>query len=756
MIEILEPRELANLIFEVGNYAVAAGVEVGMLEVETRSSMLPGIEIVTDRARTWFSRIGCVVREGEERLVFVGGTLVARFDESDVVARSLVIVGLAEDGQQHIGKLAAAFSVCDDTVRNLQKRYAKGGAAGLVPAPRHIPHAKPKLNGRQRRDVERLFERGKRPFEVVAQVEAKYGVKRSVVYAMWNAWRARKAQAPVVEEAPAPEQKVIDAAAIEHAAESTGQESAQTPPAEETEQRIADAPLEVGSTSHVQHLGIWLMLAAVKQLGLYDNVAKAAKAKRTPTRGLRLALDALIGALAIGERCVEGVRRLETPTANLLLRAKAVPSAPWVRAILAQLASACGLGIQDAMAKQYLEVAAATNQVAAFYVDNHLRTYTGKYTVRKGWRMQDKRVRPGISDFYVHDLDGRPVLRVTDPAHGHLTDFLHPIADQLRRALGSGAPILLAFDRGGAFPEAMAELRDAGVHFVTYERRPYALLASTAFDKPVRIGKEVYALHESNLANLGKKRGRVRRIAVLTPEGKQINLLATSDLPAETLLAIMLGRWWQENGFKHGNERWGINQLDSRKVVHYAPGTIIPNPARRRLDDALRIAKVREGDARCKLAALQPDNETRRAKLELQLEEAMRDQADLLAQRPSVPKHVELSKSELADTLVHHTPDYKTLLDAVRIACANAESELASMLAPKLARPREAKKLLANLFAAPGNVRVTERTIHITLAPAATDRERAALAQLVRQLDDAELVLPGDPRRRHLRLRIPK
>jgi len=48
---------------------------------------------------------------------------------------------------------------------------------------------------------------------------------------------------------------------------------------------------------------------------------------------------------------------------------------------------------------------------ARFYVDNHVRAYTSKHTVRKGWRTQDKRVLPGTSDYWVHDQDGRPLLR---------------------------------------------------------------------------------------------------------------------------------------------------------------------------------------------------------------------------------------------------------------------------------------------------------------------------------------------------------
>ncbi|MDQ3369384.1 MAG: hypothetical protein M3680_28495 [Myxococcota bacterium] len=55
-----------------------------------------------------------------------------------------------------------------------------------------------------------------------------------------------------------------------------------------------------------------------------------------------------------------------------------------------------------------------------------------------------------------------------------------------------------------------------------------------------------------------------------------MNLLANSKLPAARLVEILWYRWRQENGFKHGVERWGSDQLDGRSVESYPPGTIIP------------------------------------------------------------------------------------------------------------------------------------------------------------------------------------
>lgn len=102
---------------------------------------------------------------------------------------------------------------------------------------------------------------------------------------------------------------------------------------------------------------------------------------------------------------------------------------------------------------------------------------------------------------------------------------------------------------------------------------------------------------------------------------------------------------------------------------------------------------------------------------------------------------------------MYHRGDYKTLLDTLRIACANAESELAATLGPHLRKPAEAKKALANLFAAPGRVRLVGGEIRVTLVPVGRDDEQEAFSVLCDVLNRWDLVLPGDARRRPLRLR---
>jgi hypothetical protein len=368
--------------------------------------------------------------------------------------------------------------------------------------------------------------------------------------------------------------------------------------------------------------------------------------------------------------------------------------------------------------------------------------------------MQDKRVLPGTSDFYVHDEDGRPALRTVSPSHGSLTEALLEIADLLRAGLGEEQRILLAFDRGGAFPATLAALREDSYEFVTYERRPYRLLLPTEFSRKMELDvgeKEPETLSFAEFrVPLGRGRGDVRRIAIRTPEDRQVNLLAISEAPAERLIEIQRGRWKQENGFKHGVERWRINQLDGRRTEPYAPETIVPNPARSRLNRALRLACIDEGLARRLLARLE-EGDPKRAAAAISLAEAIATQHELIERRAVTPTHAPLAETELAGKLVYHLGTYKTVLDTIRIAAANAEADLTEWLGPHLPRAAEAKKTIANLFHAPGRVRVGSRTVHVDLAPAGTRPEHLAFGELFRIVNAADLRLPGDPHRRRLR-----
>ena len=693
----------------------------------------------------WFAPYCCVVERGGECSVYVAGSLIGGFgvDDRDRGPRNILAVTLGNARGMHLGHLAVAFGLSDEYLRLLRRRAETGGIGAVITGRAGSPG---KLSADRIAALHIDFAAGVSPTQATAAQPRRGRVSYQTIWREYRRWLAsRAATRAVAEIATAPQLELFVAA--ESAAGGAvvrgdaGNEGIRVEPL--VSRAVAGSRL-------IQHAGTWLMMALCQRDGLHEE---AARVDERPGDGLRIALDAAIAALALCEKCIEGVRRLATPSAALLLRADHTPTASGVRRRLWRLGEDGGGGeLHGHVADRYLAAArTAEDEVAVFFVDNHMRPYTGDQVVRRGWRMQDKRVKPGASDYYVHDEDGRPVLRVDVPSHDSLTQWLGPIGKQLRAGLGDAQRILLAFDRAGSFPEELAALRDAGFEWVTYERKGYPLLPATAF-REVEIHGEKVGLHEERMKNLGKGRGRARRIAVQVGD-RQISFLASSRETAERLVEIQWDRWVQENGFKHGVERWGINQLDGRRVEAYPPGTIIPNPRRRRIDRALRLARSEEGDARNRLAATSLD-EVKRGKLETKLRDAIERRVALELVRPYATQHIAVEDSELAGTLVRHTGELKAVVDTIRIVCANVEADLAAIVAPHLSKPAEAKKVVANVFAAPGRVEVAADHVRVSLAPAANRNERKAIAELLTVVSAWNLSLPGDHRRRPLRFQL--
>lgn len=712
----------------------------GMFEVVKRDSRsLPLPQEKPPPGARWFSSRGSVIRRGDVTEVFVGGTLVGSFEDGEQFERNAILVQLAEDPRCHLARLAEAFEVSSERLRQLRRLYEQGGLEALRPGE---AGGLRKLGERDVARLSKMFASGMKARAAQAKFKK---ASLSTVSRAYRAWRDAKPTPPsVTSPTETPEERTLALPGVDMLPTTTSV----TPD-------TASVAEDVRSAQAVQHVGCWLMLGMLKGLGVYDVIQERA-ADGLPWDQVRVGLDATIATFAIGEHSLEGVRRLRTPTAKLLLRSASVPSPDGLRELTDELAADLrAIGVHFGMVRRYLAAdrALAAEERGVFYVDNHLRPYTGKHVVRKGWRMQDKRVRPGVSDYYVHDEDGRPLFRIDVPSHDSLPMWLLPIVDELRHVVGPDDPLLVAFDRGGAFPATMAKLREKGCEFVTYERGPYRKLPASAFTSSVQLDDDGEPTRFAEArTNLGKGRGRVRRISVLAEDGHQVNLLASSTLTPERLIEIMRGRWRQENAFKHGKERWGINHLDARKVSLVPPDEIMPNPARRRLDLARRAAHVREGDARCAIA--QFDKEDVRHVGALQdLADAIEDKRTIDALRPHVPRHTRVAETELAGKLVRHDGKRKLLLDSLRIACANAESDLAQMLAAHMPKPREAKRMLATLFKSPGRVRVGLTTISVDLAPAATRSEGAALAAFLREVSALGLTLPGDPKNRRLRFR---
>jgi hypothetical protein len=81
-----------------------------------------------------FSRDGCVVVRGTTSSVFIGGIMIGEFDERDRDRgrRNLAAVTLAKSGVLHLGRLAQAFGMTDEYLRQLRRKEEADGPRALL------------------------------------------------------------------------------------------------------------------------------------------------------------------------------------------------------------------------------------------------------------------------------------------------------------------------------------------------------------------------------------------------------------------------------------------------------------------------------------------------------------------------------------------------------------------------------------------------------------------------------------------------
>jgi len=763
--------------------------------------VLPGMGAIDPPTVEWFSQNGCVVREGDVRRVVIGKLQVGSWEPGERGIRNALMVKLAEDPTVVYEALARAFDVSPETLRLQRRLYEEEGLeAVLKRGEAHHKGGKP-LAPAVRRRMEELFAQGKTTAEVEAALEGKARYAAIARYRKrWEEKRARRGEpakqemlplAPpasqaeaTVTRAPGPA-AVQQASAPSEAAASAAAESEPLPPIRvprTTSERVArgapvaeQAPPEAEgalaevaefapfSARGVQHLGAWLLLVTVASLGLYEHL-RSHEQRKPRGRPLRVAVDAVLTGLAIGGRCVESVRRLATSTVAAMMLAGVAPSATWVRRTLGgYCAGTVSEQVLREVAGELLRGAkerTPPRKPVVLFFDGHVRPYSGIYELRRVWRMQGKCTVPGAMEYWVHDAEGRPVMLIPVAPNASLPDTVRRWVAFLREKLGKETPLLLVFDRAGAFPGLFKWLRDAGVQFVTYQRATYRKFRGEWFarhGRPLTLreadGTKVELMVHASWMNLGCERGRVRRIRLLMPDGAQMNVVACSKQAVGWLCQTLFSRWRQENGLKHGVERWGINQLDGRQVEDVPAGTMVANPRRTTLDKALRKAKEREKDLRLELQQMYPGHPDR-PEVKKALKANRAGQRDLVKARGETPKKVPIEQTDLQGALKQHTREYKLLVDTFRCVAQNAEAELAASLAPTMKRPAEAKRLLQNLFNAKGDIRVSKDAITVSLDPAANRSERDALVAFFTELNRRGLCHPGDPHARPVRFEL--
>jgi transposase len=533
---------------------------------------------------------------------------------------------------------------------------------------------------------------------------------------------------------------------------------------------LEDATPLFANAEVLPRAGVLLAVPLLDRLGLVETFGKVYGSLCPSFYGLRTIVVTLFLYALLRIKRPEHLKEYQPVDLGRIVGLDRAPEMKTVRRKLSQLARRKrGKELMKALAQR--RIAEDPDRVAFLYLDGHVREYYGKHRLFQAKKAQRQLVTPAATDTWVHDASGEPLLVVTSEVNANLTQVLEPILATVQQLLPEDRRVTVIFDRGGFSAKLFSRLIDAGFDVITYrkgktQKRPRKHFAVQqqkidgveqnyeVCDRPrVRVGKRA----KQDTDGGEGKYFWMREVRVQREDGRQTPILTNrKDLTAVETAYRMFNRWRQENYFKYMGEEFALNALVEYGAEEVAEGTDRRNPAWLALTRRLTKAKAEVTRLRTELGeaaaanaeALRPTMrgfKIAHAELRGKLEKAEARVARLMQQRKGVPKRISASDMEALKT------EKKLIVDAIRMAAYQVETELLGMLAGHYARTEdEGRTLLHAAFQSPAQLEVAEGELRVTIAEQSSPHRTAAVAALCTQLDAIGVTFPGT----NLRLRL--
>jgi len=647
------------------------------------------------------------------------------------------------DAGRRVDEVAAVFGLTATYVSILRGKARREGSTGLVGRRRGRP---PKLSDRQVARARAWAGQG----WTQQAISQRLGVTRAVVSVLLARW------------GPIPAQETLPAAeGTESQASESHSTEADDPERVVPEPVVVDPAVDlvapcagsarVGTGSYrCRYAGAMLLFPYLDLVGAQGIFATLTGGPARRYGDQHVLTTATLG-FALGAGTVEATKHLPRADAGVAVGLAATPQLGTLRGRLSALAEAADpLALQRAFAAGMLAADPAADTV--YFVDDHFVPYAGARPVAKGWNTKRRHAQPGRDDTLVVDARGRAVVFGSGEPTS-LASNLPGVLAQLRQVLGPDAPILLGFDRGGAYPSAFTTCREAGADWVSYRRAPLAATTATPTQATItRSGLQVQVVLADEMVQI-KGYGTARQLTLYENDQPVLQVL-TSDTTATAvgLLYWLRARWRIENTFKYAAAHNGIDALagygmdigpDTRKVT---------NPARTAARKTLAAAQDELATAERALPQLLNGPGTPKQKntalpgVHARIDTALAAAgAAKTALRP-IPARVAATDLDPDAQLARPHLARRGLQMVLRLLAFNAEAWLAEHFNVYLGDPDEYRAILRNLLHLGGHVRYAATAITITLDRPDSPRVARALQLLTEELNATPAVMPTDPR----------
>lgn len=717
-------------------------------------------------------RLTLVASEGR-RAVFLGSTAIHVIEAGDRAGEAACMAMLSRAGLATDHEIARAFGCHRNTVVRLAGRLSRGGMGAVVPAKRgpkgphkataavlaviseegarlgptalarlivertgvalSRSHVTRLTAGLVRRDELALQDTGEAAADVIAEIDA-------------------AAEGAGEEAEPAAEQVTVAGAtrAEEEADDDGGVGPAVLAEPENT--AAFDPPATLPAQTRGRYMGLALYYPALAALGLVDVARGLFRLPRSERFGVRATALSVFFMTLLSKTTVESAKHLRRREFGAVIGTGRAPSVKTLRRKFAELV-AQGQAAEFGVGLARCWVEGGIVATAYLYVDGHMKQYTGKRRLQEVWNSQRRMPLPGIHTYHVNDVQGRPLLFLTEQLSTNLAKAMPRIIESIREVIGERR-FTVIFDRGGYDGKLFGWLHEQQVDFITYQRGEPTLAVDRFKRQETRFeGRRVRFLLAEDEIQVGGT-GPWRRIVVRTRDGHQTPIVTNvgSATSAPRIASLMFARWRQENLFKYMAEHHGLDNLISYAAEAADPQTGIPNPERKRIDRQLaeqrqELARLQQGLGAALLD--EPRSNSRSAHglkiaqagsvgqlraIEVEIER-------LIKERKQAPAYVSLAEAKVSREVMRL--EHKAIVDRIKISAYNAEEWLLDRLVAHYSNHHDVRDLLRAFAELSGEITTTPQGVVVTLDPPDTPIHRRALEGLVHDLNALGATFPG-------------
>lgn len=721
----------------------------------------------------------CLLRtQHGHRIVIVSGIILAHYAVDDRIAEAQARVNLVEQGWADQNDVARAFDCSARTVRRDQRRVDDGGLAALGQAGGY-PRGRARVTLRQ--SVERLKAEGHANREIARRLGiSETAVRKRLLRIGWKETKSGQTMLPLAE---SPEPAAISAAPppppcepnlSAFCAEDDVPLSLDSDPSDRRMDRLLaalglleDAAPLFRSAAAVPRAGVLLAVAALLQSGVLECARDIYGTLGPAFYGLRTSLVTMLMMALLRIKRPEALKEHSPAALGQVLGLDRAPEVKTLRRKLERLA-AMGRAADFGKALAKRRIAQRGEAMGFLYVDGHVRVYHGKHTIPKAHVAQRRLAVPATTDYWVNDQQGDPLFVVTAQANAGMVKMLPIVLAQARALIGKRR-LTVVFDRGGYSPKLFLRRIDDEFDLLTYRKGRCRPVPRKRFQKHEgRLdGRRLAYVLADREVRLLKGKLRLRQVTRLTESGHQTHLLTSRrDLPALEVAFRMFERWRQENFFKYLSDEYALDALVEHAVVPDDPTREVPNPARNALDAVWRdaraeLTRLQAEYGRQAFAKLEGARPTMRALQRAQsalargVRAALKRVTALEARRARLPARVPVQQAVVGE-IVRLAPERQHLINVLKMAAYQAESDLVSLIEPHYRRAQqEGRTLIQSALAGAADLEVTEHELRVRLLPLSSPHRTRAVAALCEELNRSPVLFPGSRLHLHFSVSTP-